>query len=860
MRSNATALRAGWLALVMVLAIWLLMGATCGDDDDSDRRPSGDDDDDDDFDSSGLHIVQKGGTQICDPAGVRVVFTVIEDGSPVPNLRDRDFEVINDETDEPFQSEGGSSAFIEANNDFEFYSILVLDLSFSIVENDRLDDVLDGAHRFVKAMIVDQSSSAFKHNIAIYVFGSTAESELVQDFTKDAAELYATIEDLRSDPGRGSTNLYGAFIEGVDLLQNKGDSDLVVRSLVILSDGTHETGDEESMRRQALDKLDVSDVISYAIGIKGDYSEDRLKELASSSRNFFLVEESSELVDAFEHIAELVEDWSISNYVIGVCSPLEGPDRSLTIVVENDGKEASLTVPYDATGFNLTGCNPMDVALGEGCSGGDDDDDTGGDDDDDDTSDPTPFVVSYSPEDEAEQLPIGTQVVIEFSRAMDRTATEGAFSVDGESGTITWNGSSTTMTFHPSGGAFPDGEEFTATLTTDAEAENGHNLDQALTIEFATTDLWTFMYDSVTHANDAGNAVAVDADFNAYFTGSAYRSGNEDDIFIAKVDAHGDYQWGWLIGGSDEAEDYGFGIDVRDDGTNATAGLLDSSLEGNNLYVITHTSGGVEIFSYSYNRYVILPETEVGRGAAIDSNGYIYACGSAYNRDTSTNIIVFKFTPSGSRTWSDEVDVEDDTDIAYDCAVDESDNLFVAGSVRIASGENAWIRKYSSAGYTQWTDTYNGTGSGTDRYEQVAADGDGNVIVAGWEYHGSTQGTNLLTRKFDTAGDLIWALSEDVVTGANDYGKGVAIDSLGNVFVAGNSYHDNQYDAWVRKYDPDGTLLWQHDVEETGSSERTGKIDVDSAGHVYVSGTVSTPGQGYNIWVRKIDSGGGYVE
>ena len=49
------------------------------------------------------------------PAGVRVTFSVAEcDGTPVPDVTADDFTVINDETGQPFQSEGGSAAFVEA--------------------------------------------------------------------------------------------------------------------------------------------------------------------------------------------------------------------------------------------------------------------------------------------------------------------------------------------------------------------------------------------------------------------------------------------------------------------------------------------------------------------------------------------------------------------------------------------------------------------------------------------------------------------------------------------------------------------------------------------------------------------------
>jgi hypothetical protein len=318
----------------------------------------------------GLRIIQRGETDECAPAGVRVLFSVTDcEGTPVAGLEADNFEVINNETNKPFQSEGGSSSFMQALN-FDFYTILVLDLSYSIVNNDRLDDVIDGAKSFVKAVVEDPTDDSYKHNVAIYVFGSTSASELLVTFTQDTSVLYSALEGLRDDEGRGSTNLYGAYITAIEELNRVDNTDenrLTARSLVILTDGTHETGDESKMRREALNLAKKSEINAYAIGIKGDYAEEKLRELASRDDSFFLVEQASDLVGAFGDLANRVEEWSKSHYIMGVCSPLEGGKRSLTINITKDELVGSLKVKYEADGFSLIGCDSSEVAEGINC-------------------------------------------------------------------------------------------------------------------------------------------------------------------------------------------------------------------------------------------------------------------------------------------------------------------------------------------------------------------------------------------------------------------------------------------------------------------------------------------------------------
>ena len=300
------------------------------------------------------------------PAGVRVVFSVSTcDDQPVSGLlTEGNFEILNDETGQPFGSEGDAAPTLGESTDFSFYTVVLIDLSYSVVNNGTLQDELDGAQKLIDRLVSEPSDSRKKHNVALYVFGSTAASELWQPFTKDATLLTQRLDALRADPGRGSTNLYGAYTAGLNLVGTIGiGSDArVLRAMVLMTDGTHETGDADELRLTALDQRDSMNVDIYTIGLKGDYDSASLSELASSPTNFVLAEDSEAVITAFDGIAQSVEAWAKSNYVIGVCSPLEGPGRGLTFTASMGGYSGGFTVNYDATGFNLVNCDPALIA------------------------------------------------------------------------------------------------------------------------------------------------------------------------------------------------------------------------------------------------------------------------------------------------------------------------------------------------------------------------------------------------------------------------------------------------------------------------------------------------------------------
>ena len=123
--------------------------------------------------------------------------------------------------------------------------------------------------------------------------------------------------------------------------------------------------------------------------------------------------------------------------------------------------------------------------------------------------------------------------------------------------------------------------------------------------------------------------------------------------------------------------------------------------------------------------------------------------------------------------------------------------------------------------------------------QQVTCDSLGNVFVVGQ----TNQPINSLQNdafvaKFDSGGSLIWkrVLHQSRENSWSD----VAVDGFGNVFAAGTigmfqgTATDN-YDAMWAKYDFDGNLRWFEQFGTTGDDGLTG-IAVDRFGHVYVSG------------------------
>ncbi|MFN3939098.1 MAG: hypothetical protein ACK4IY_00835, partial [Chitinophagales bacterium] len=127
-------------------------------------------------------------------------------------------------------------------------------------------------------------------------------------------------------------------------------------------------------------------------------------------------------------------------------------------------------------------------------------------------------------------------------------------------------------------------------------------------------------------------------------------------------------------------------------------------------------------------------------------------------------------------------------------------------------------------------------------------DGDGYAYVTGNTIVSGDK-ANILTTKYDRAGEEIWQVSYNSSYDDNDYGTAITVDIVGNVYVAAASFTSatNQYDYRVVKYDSTGSLQWTNTYNDTGSLyDLPSDILVDDAGNVYITGGNYGSGTGWD--------------
>src|SRR5262245_59735794 len=146
----------------------------------------------------------------------------------------------------------------------------------------------------------------------------------------------------------------------------------------------------------------------------------------------------------------------------------------------------------------------------------------------------------------------------------------------------------------------------------------------------------------------------------------------------------------------------------------------------------------------------------------------------------------------------------------------------------LAQVQEAWVARYSS-----------GAGSSSSA-NALAVDSAGNVYVTGASSD-PTNNNDYATAKYDTAGKQLWVARYNGPGNDDDDARGIALDSTGNVYVAGSSRGTSSgYDFATVKYDANGNQLWAARYNGPANSDdvlKRATLALDSAGNVYVAGS-----------------------
>ena len=389
--------------------------------------------------------------------------------------------------------------------------------------------------------------------------------------------------------------------------------------------------------------------------------------------------------------------------------------------------------------------------------------------------------------------------------------------------------------------------------------------------------------------NDHGWDVAVDADGNAYFTGdfadvaafgpTALTSQGDYDVFVAKLNKDGTWQWATSAGGTDF--DWGRGIAVDIEGNtyvtghftgNATFGTTTLTGQGYfNVFVAKLNANGVWLWAVSGGG----SDADEGWDIGLDANENPYITGHFLGTVTfgDTNltceggddVFVAKLNTAGAWQWATDsggtspdrgqgIAVEPDGD-SYITGYFEGLVTFGNSSMSSQGYRDVFVAKLNPEGIWQWARS--GGGTGKDQGYSIAVDENTSLSIIGEFDEGtaifgntsltSRGRTDVFVANLNTYGTWQWVTSGG---GSNyDDGYGIALDAYGNTYITG------AYQSWIQfgnttltsqageelycaKLDKDGA--WQWATSACGAYQDVDwgySIAVEANGTAYITGT-----------------------
>ncbi|HYE63665.1 MAG TPA: hypothetical protein VD997_16865 [Phycisphaerales bacterium] len=136
-----------------------------------------------------------------------------------------------------------------------------------------------------------------------------------------------------------------------------------------------------------------------------------------------------------------------------------------------------------------------------------------------------------------------------------------------------------------------------------------------------------------------------------------------------------------------------------------------------------------------------------------------------------------------------------------------------------------------------WEDRYNGPDSSVDLAWASVLDRQGNLVVAA-SSPANFESQAFITLKYGPGGRQWERRLDGSGTITFDRAVTVATDAEDNVIVGGLiDDEDTEFDGMVAKYTPEGTLVWQRQLNFFGLDDQVTRVLVGPGGEVYVVGT-----------------------
>lgn len=250
--------------------------------------------------------------------------------------------------------------------------------------------------------------------------------------------------------------------------------------------------------------------------------------------------------------------------------------------------------------------------------------------------------------------------------------------------------------------------------------------------------------------------------------------------------------------------------------------------------------------------------TDAALGMVIDDQGNLYATGFVTIPGRGTDIWLAKFDSNLSLLLNITIDGSAHiNDMGYMLELDSNGYLYLVGYIgEVGEGPNIFLAKFNASTLGLLKNiTINGGANSVDEGYGILLNESGDLYITGTVTEPS-EGYNIYIGKFDTELNLQKNITINGPANRSDKGRFLALSEEGNLFVSGSaSQAGTGYDFWLGKFDTNLNIVCQKIIASPTVGEDKGYgITLDGEGTLYVTGTINNSIQGFNISLAKYDT------
>jgi len=352
---------------------------------------------------------------------------------------------------------------------------------------------------------------------------------------------------------------------------------------------------------------------------------------------------------------------------------------------------------------------------------------------------------------------------------------------------------------------------------------------------------------------DWGNSLIQTSDGGYAIAGVTISFGaGSEDVYVVKLDAHGNLQWTKTIGGKED--DKGFSLIQTPDGGYVIAGATRSfGAGGYDVYVVKLDANG----NLQWTKTIGGKKEDGGISLIQTSDGGYAIAGATTSFGAGyADVYVVKLDANGNLQWTKTIGGPGNE--MGQSLIQTSDGGYAIAGATTSFGAgyaDVYVVKLDANGNLQWTKTIGG--KNIEEGFSLIQTSDGGYAIAGYTTSFGAGGLDVYVVKLNANGNLQWTKT---IGGENDdRGFSLIQTSDDGYAIAGitSSFGAGEWDVYVVKLNANGKPQWTKTIgAKNENHSRSSLIQTSDGGYAITSPTSSFGAGEEDVYFIKLDKNG----